>query len=157
MNEHLYRQFEMSRNYFLKSIGAIAPEILDIQPEGYNNTIHWHIGHVLTVTEQFVFGFPQKSAHLPERYIELFGNGTKPADWKGEVPTVEELHTKLEEQLARIKEVPEELLEAKLAKPLLGLETHRELVNMAIIHEANHLGQLHAIELLINRTSNANN
>ncbi|MDN4074307.1 DinB family protein [Fictibacillus terranigra] len=152
MNQHLYKQFEMTRGLFLRNVSNVPAEIVDIQPEGFNNTIHWHIGHVLTVTEQFLFGFPKKSAYLPEDYVEWFGNGTKPADWKGAVPSVEELVNQLQEQLVRIKDIPEEALDEKLKKPFLGLETFRELANFAVFHETNHLGQLHTIKLLVERT-----
>ncbi len=74
-----------------------------MQPEGFNNTIHWHVGHMLTVAEQFMFGFPKKSESLPANYMEFFATGTKPADWHGEVPSVQELSVQLQEQLNSIK------------------------------------------------------
>ncbi|WHY73519.1 DinB family protein [Fictibacillus enclensis] len=149
MNQELYRQFEMTRGFFLRSISKISPELVDIQPQGYNNTIQWHIGHVLTVTEQFLFG---KSFALPGKYVEWFGKGSKPVDWQGDVPSIEELTPELEKQLLRIKEIPEEALEQKLEKPFLGLETFRELAAMSLFHESNHLGQLHSMKLLLERT-----
>jgi uncharacterized damage-inducible protein DinB len=149
MSKLIFKQYEVARNYLLKNVGAIDESIVDIQPEGFNNTLHWHIGHVLTVAEQFMFGYPKKSAHLPANYLELFGNGTKPADWQGEVPSVQELSAQLVQQMNRIKEIPPESFSEKLKAPFLGQETYGELANFAIFHEAMHLGQIQAMKRVL--------
>jgi hypothetical protein len=149
MSELLFKQFELTRSSFLKNIEGITAEQAGVQPEGFNNNIHWHIGHVLTVTEQFMMGYPKKSNHLPANYIELFGNGTRPSEWTGDVPSVDVLRDQMKLQLGRIKEVPASMLDEKLKKPFLGLETFGELANMALFHEAYHLGQIHAMRKLV--------
>lgn len=149
MNELVMKQLVLTRTNFLKEVNGLDKGIVEVQPEGFNNTIQWMIGHVLTVAEQFHFGFPKQSAHLPENYIGLFGNGTKPADWNGEIPSVDVLVEQLKEQLGRIKEIPGERFNVVLEKPFLGLETVGELANMAAFHEANHLGQIHTIARVI--------
>lgn len=149
MSELLFKHFELTRSFFLKNVDALDESITEVQPEGFNNTIHWHVGHVLTVAEQFMFGFPKKSNSLPEKYMELFATGTKPADWQGDVPSVSELSAQLKEQIKRIKEIPAESLNEKLKNPFLGLETFGEVANFAIFHEANHLGQIHAMKRVI--------
>ncbi|MBT2637832.1 MULTISPECIES: DinB family protein [unclassified Bacillus (in: firmicutes)] len=149
MSELLFKQFELTRGSFLKTTEGITTEQASVQPEGFNNNIHWHIGHVLTVTEQFMMGFPKKSSHLPVNYIELFGNGTRPSDWTGDVPSVEVLRDQLKAQLGRIKEIPPSMLDEKLKKPFLGMETFGELANMSLFHEAYHLGQIHVMRKLV--------
>lgn len=149
MNELTFKHFEMTRGFFLKSIEGIMEETANQQPEGFNNTIKWHVGHVLTVTEQFMFGFPKKSTNIPEIYAQLFGNGTKPADWVENAPSMEELIGQLEVQVNRLKEVPAESLDEKLKKPFLEFETFGELANMALFHEAHHLGQIHIMKRII--------
>jgi uncharacterized damage-inducible protein DinB len=149
MSELVFKNFELTRNFFLKNVEAYNDAIVDVQPEGFNNTIHWHVGHVLTVAEQFMFGFPNKSTSFPANYMELFATRTKPADWQGDVPSVQELTTQLREQLNRIKEIPAEALLERLKQPFLGCETFGELTNFAIFHEANHLGQIHAMKRVI--------
>ncbi|RSD24978.1 DinB family protein [Mesobacillus subterraneus] len=150
MSELLFKQFELTRNYFLRNIDGLTAEEADVQPEGFNNTIHWHIGHILTVTEQFMMGYPKKSSHLPSNYLDLFGKDTRPADWVGDIPSIEVLAVQLKEQLGRIKEVPPHMLDEKLKQPFLGLETFGELANMALFHESYHLGQIHAMKRLLN-------
>lgn len=149
MNDLVLKSFEMTRGFFLREVEGISQEVASVHPEGFNNNIHWHIGHVLTVTEQFMFGFPYKTANLPANYVDLFGNGTKPADWSNTVPTVEELIEQLKDQVVRLKEIPTENLNESLKKPFLGLETVGQLANMALFHEANHLGQIHTMKRLV--------
>ncbi|MEH7437982.1 DinB family protein [Neobacillus drentensis] len=149
MSELLFKGYEVARRYFVKTVESLDESMVDVQPEGFNNTLHWHVGHVLTVAEQFMFGFPKKSAHLPANYVELFGNGTKPADWQGEVPSVKVLVEQLKEQLGRIKEIPVESFDAKLKTPFLGQETFGELTSFAIFHESQHLGQIQAMKRVI--------
>ena len=36
-------------------------------PQGFNNHIHWHVGHVLTVTEFHVFALSEQPQVLPEK------------------------------------------------------------------------------------------
>ncbi|TCP29231.1 DinB family protein [Scopulibacillus darangshiensis] len=149
MNKFMQKQFELTRGYFIKNVEMIPENIADVQPEGFNNTIHWHIGHVLTVGEQFLLGFPHKSTHLPANYIELFGNGTKPADWKGDVPSIGELTAQLKEQLGRIKEVSDDQLDQTLEEPFMGLKTFRELAGLTLMHESNHLGEIKAMKRVV--------
>ncbi len=142
MSELILKSFEVTRNYLIKNIDSMSESVVDVQPEGFNNNIHWHVGHVLTAAEQLVFGFPKKSTNLPANYMELFATGTKPADWKGDVPSVQELSAQLKEQLKRIKEIPVESFSERLETPFLGQETFGELANFAIFHESLHLGQM---------------
>ncbi|QHA34416.1 DinB family protein [Rossellomorea marisflavi] len=152
MNQSLYSQFQLTRAQLLNEIKDLKADVIDVQPEGLNNTIHWHIGHVLTVTEQFMFGFDSLGNVLPARYAELFGYGSKPADWSGDVPSVEELSSQLQDQLVRINELSDEHLAQPLEQPFHGLKTFGELAHLSLSHESQHLGQMHAIKLLAERT-----
>ncbi|MDQ0217626.1 DinB family protein [Peribacillus cavernae] len=151
MSELLFKQFELTRNNLLDEVSALNPAIFDIQPEGFNNTIHWHIGHVLTMAEQLVFGFPKESNNLPENYVGLFGYGTKPSDWQGEVPAVEQLVEQLKEQAVRLQQIDADRLQVELKEPFLGLTTFGEIANMTVFHEAYHLGQIHAMNRFISK------
>ncbi len=50
------KQFEITRGALLKFMETLDDKTADTQPEGFNNTIRWHIGHVLTAAEVFMFG-----------------------------------------------------------------------------------------------------
>ena len=154
MSELLFKQFELTRGKFVNFVGDLEEETAGIQPNGFNNTIHWHVGHVLTVAEQFMFGFPKKSTQLPANYMQLFATGTSPAAWEGDVPSVQELIIQLQDQLARIKEIPVDSFNQRLKTPFLGQETFGELANFALFHEGIHLGQMQAMKRIINAKVN---
>ncbi|API93244.1 MULTISPECIES: DinB family protein [Virgibacillus] len=148
MSKDLIEQFAFNRNMLFTELDKLDESLIDKQLEGLNNTVRWHIGHILTVAEQFLFGFPNQSKHLPETYISLFGNGTKPADWPEEVPSLKELRANLQEQFDRAMKLQPEYFATKLEKPFLGQDTIGGLTKVAVFHEAHHTGQLHTISLL---------
>ncbi|MDM5213876.1 DinB family protein [Peribacillus sp. NJ4] len=148
---YVKNQLTAMRSNLLKEIEGINPEFMDVQPEGFNNTIHWHLGHVLTAAEKFLLN---SNSDLPENYSQLFGYGSKPADWTGDVPSVEVLKQQLQEQLGRLLEIPEERLTEKAAQPFNGMETVGEFINFVVLHEANHIGQIHAMKLFIKKSTN---
>ena len=149
MSQLLFNNIDLTRSFFIKNVEPIEEGLADIQPEGFNNTIHWHIGHILTTTESLVFGFPKKTSNLPANYMELFAKGTKPADWEGDVPSISVLTSQLKEQLSRMKEIPVESLNVELKEPFLGQKTYGELVNFALFHENLHLGHIQAMKRVI--------
>lgn len=146
VTDYLIKQAEITRNGLLGDVDKLDTELMDVKPEGFNNTIHWQIGHILTVSEQFLFGFPKQTQHIPKHYYDLFTNGTKPDDWSGDVPSVDTLTNQLKDQLERMKQIPTEQFEQKLEKPLFGQDTFGGLAAFAVFHEANHIGQIHAMD-----------
>lgn len=151
--DYLNSRFVLTRGSVLKTIEEISPEIVDVQPEGFNNTIRWHIGHIVTSAEQILLGYPQ-TTNLPANYLGMFGYGTKPADWTGDIPSVEELANQLKEQQNRLLEIPEKRLTEKLEEPFLGMETVGEIVSLTLFHESNHLGQIEAMKRMIETKRN---
>jgi uncharacterized damage-inducible protein DinB len=146
MVQALTKEFQFIRQRLFKSMEETSPEVLDIQPQGFNNTLHWHVGHILTTAENFLFDGNQQ---IPENYNGLFAKGTKPSEWPEEVPSVEILLDQLKEQLQRIEEIPNERFGEVLPEPKFGATTFGELVSFTAYHEAFHYGQIHAIKRLI--------
>ncbi|CAM4020152.1 DinB family protein [Bacillus paramycoides] len=141
------KQFEITRGALLKFMENLDDKTADTQPEGFNNTIRWHIGHVLSAAELFMFG--REFKHLPSEYPGLFGYGTRPSKWETEGPSLEVLKPQLQEQAKRISAIPAEAFENKLPERFLGLETVGELYGMMLYHEADHIGQMKAMERII--------
>lgn len=141
------KQFDLTRGALVKFMQTLDTETADKQPEGFNNTIRWHIGHVLSTAEAFMFG--REFKHLPSEYPSLFGFGTRPSEWKTEGPSLEVLMSQLQEQAQRIKAIPAEAFEQKLPEPFLGLETVGELYGMMLYHEADHIGQMKAMKRIV--------
>ena len=144
-------QFELTRGMLLNFVNGLNEEVVEIQPAGFNNNIHWHIGHLLVTAESFMFAYPQNSANIPVEYAALFGMGSKPADWEGGVPSIQELAGLLKEQAGRIAEIPEHCFPHPLPFkfPVEGIDTFGDLYNLMLHHEAEHLGQMKAMKRVI--------
>ena len=91
MESTIFHHVERVRRSTLKLAEGLDGAMLDVRPAGFNNTIRWNLGHILTVQEGLLFGRANEPMNTPEHYRELFGNGTKPADWTVEPPTLAEL------------------------------------------------------------------
>ena len=146
MGELIKKQFGRTRAVLSKTLEGVSPEALDIVPEGFNNNIRWQLGHILVTAELFLF---KGQETLPTSYNELFGPGSKPANWTGDVPSVATLFEQLNEQLARIQEVDTTTFDIKLEKPFIGNETVGELAAMGAFHEAMHVGQIQALKRIV--------
>jgi hypothetical protein len=149
MSKLIKQQFTRTRGKLSETLEDVSTEVFEIVPDGFNNNIHWQLGHLLITGELFLFG-GQKN--LPENYRDFFKPGTKPSDWTSEVPSVNTLLGQLNEQLDRINDIPAEVFERKLPKPFLGNETAGELAAMGAYHEAMHLGQIQSLKRLIEVT-----
>lgn len=146
MGDIIKMQFEVIRERILQKLEGLPVEIVDHQPEGFNNTIHWNLGHLIWVTEKFLF---KENEKLPAHYDVYFGPGTKPADWQGKGPSMDELFNCLKEQLIRIKEIPTHHFLENLPEPLIGRHTKGELAGFLVYHEAYHFGQMAAMLRII--------
>jgi uncharacterized damage-inducible protein DinB len=148
MSHYLVMQFEMTRERLQQFLKSTSETLSDQMPKGFNNTIRWNVGHILTVADAF-FGLKM----LPTVYKDLFWKGTKPADWTGEVPSLETLASQLQQQTAQIKDTFAERLKEKLAKPIYlngyQIETIGSVFSFNNIHEATHLGYMNALKRAI--------
>ncbi|WP_085994453.1 DinB family protein [Oceanobacillus senegalensis] len=145
MSNLIKMQFRMTRDSLFKEIEGLR-ESLDVQPRGFNNTIHWHVGHILVVTEKFLF---PENGKLPTKYKELFDTGSKPSEWEWEVPAMESLVQQLKDQQNRIMEIPDERFADKMPEPVFGVNTYGEVVSIIAHHESHHSGQIHAMKRLV--------
>lgn len=139
-------QYDLTRQQFLQFAKDADASVTEVEPTGSRNNLHWHMGHVLVVTEKFLFNYPKGSTHIPETYNEWFAPGTKPADWPSDVPNVSEITDQLEKQLTRINELTDDDLAKEIPFEFGNFKTYGELYELAIHHEAEHLGQMKAMK-----------
>jgi hypothetical protein len=143
--EYVLATLEKHRGRLLTLAEGCPEDKRNVVPTGFNNSIHWQIGHVLTVTERLIFGITEQTLSLPENYVALFGNGTKPADWKEEPPAWDMIIAQLKDQPSRIRESLSGKLETLVKENFLKAENIGELINSSTIHEANHAGTISAM------------
>jgi len=148
-NEIIFNQIELARGWTIDVSESISHGVVNVKPNGFKNTIHWQIGHILTSTEYFLFDLVNDENHLPENYTELFGSGTKPDDWEGDVPTIEQLVAQLKAQLVRMRKISAPQLTKKLVKPMHGFETLADCAAFSVLHEVLHVGKIEEMERVI--------
>ncbi|MED4781572.1 DinB family protein [Brevibacillus choshinensis] len=137
------------RQIALHQIQSIPEEKFDIQPEAFNHTIRWNVGHIVFALDFFFsLGFPFHS-NLPESYAGFFHTGTKPSDWTSQPPSKEELMHYLSQQLNRLSEISpaimDEILKAPIEMGPVRFETVGEVCNFAFCHEAMHLSTISSL------------
>jgi uncharacterized damage-inducible protein DinB len=142
------------RNILLHHIQSVPEELFDVQPEAFNNTIRWNLGHIM-VSQNGMFAPCQlDTIALPESYAGFFQMGTKPADWTVAPPSKDEMIQYLSQQLNHLSEISPEKLNESLAKPIdfgpLHFETVGEMVNFAFVHEAMHAATISSLLKVIN-------
>jgi uncharacterized damage-inducible protein DinB len=141
------KQFNLARTALITFFQEMDEETADIQSKYFNNTIRWHIGHVLVVNEKLLFRYPKKSENIPANYADLFGSGTKPANWTEEPPSLEELTKNLVEQQERMNDFDDLFWKSNVTfkVPFGSVETFGDLLIMLGHHESEHLGKMKAM------------
>lgn len=143
-------QLNFARIYTQGHLQSVKDEQWDIQPEGFHNTIRWHVGHIFVSMENLVHrGLPEYEVVHPE-WAKLFGTGTKPSDWTEAPPTNEQLLSALAEQPARVKEFLTGKLDQQMPDVMsLGkfhdMATVEAVIQFAIWHEGVHAGIIFAL------------
>lgn len=146
MSEIIVNTAKTVRQILLHQVQSIQEDLFDNQPEGFNNTIRWNIGHIIYCMDKYLtlsFGSPSK---IPSQYEELFNSGTKPSDWTIIPPSKEELVQILQEHLSDFSELKPESLDKILQPPFemgpFHFTTAGELLNFSLMHESIHLGTI---------------
>ncbi|WP_070120342.1 DinB family protein [Bacillus marinisedimentorum] len=153
--KEILKQVRFVRDLTLNAVEKLDEQTIDEKPPGFRNTIRWNIGHIITSQELLLGKFTGISAmSLPDSYIELFSPGTKPADWKQEAPSLDELNRMLKEQPQRIEDALSGKLDDPVAKPFkIGaqgeLSRIGEILNFTIYHEGLHQGHISALQRAI--------
>lgn len=146
MNDAMFFQLmKFIRNRTLATIDG-TPEHLAMEiPEGFNNHLLWHYGHIFVSHELLLYSFVKEEHSLPPHYIELFNRGSNPREWKHGPPSLLELRAKLEEQPQRTIDTFSGRLKEKGEKPYAfgpdtQLTTLGEVLGFANWHEGLHQG-----------------
>ncbi|GIO34672.1 MULTISPECIES: DinB family protein [Paenibacillus] len=144
---YLFGLMLKNRNTVISKVENLPADKRIVVPQGFNNNIHWQLGHLLTVTSAILFRFSGRDSVVPDDYQAFFGNGTKPADWNGEPPAWDTLIQGLTEQCKLI----EDTFTGKLGEPLAikdnfaKAETVGEAFAVNLGHENYHLGMINAM------------
>jgi hypothetical protein len=142
MNHPMLFQLMMARDWCIEVAESCPKELSEIKMDVFNNTIHWHVGHILNVAERMMFNRSDKSTYHSSAFIKWFESGTRPTDWIEHPPKLEELIVLLKEQQARIRSITPDNFNDRLDKPFYGFKTYGECAGFVAIHETLHVGKM---------------
>lgn len=126
----------------------------DYQPEGFNNNIRWHAGHLFVTMETFIQQGMPSYEPVNLEWVKWFDDGTSPSEWDENVPSGEELLAALRKQLDWIIPFIEDKLAGDMSEPLLigdnvlTIESNEGLIQFLAWHEGVHAGVIHALNLV---------
>jgi uncharacterized damage-inducible protein DinB len=147
--EQIFSQMAYIRSRTIKWIEEVDSALLDIIPKNFNNTIHWHTGHILLVQDRLTLRLIGEEIGLPDEYNTWFANGTKPADWITQPPAVGFLLEELKAQTVRLHKQITAKLTTPIVIPFLNKDTLGETLNHSLYHEGIHLGYMMALKRAI--------
>jgi len=144
--EQIFKQVDMIRQSTLKEMEGISEEQADQIPDGFRNNIRWNLAHIYVTQNILLSDYGGKNIETPSRDLEMFAPATKPADWEGEAPTLEEIKQQLEEQPAKLKETLSGQMDDEAEEAFMTLPTVGEILNFTLYHEGAHVGIVKAIK-----------
>jgi hypothetical protein len=97
-------------------------------PAGFNNSILWQLGHILTETDGLITRLSGVNQSLSAEYKTLFVNGTKPSEWDREPPSWDEILFQLKGQISLIHRVFAGKLDTRFKDNPFKGETVEELL-----------------------------
>lgn len=103
-DSYVLNLFADLRKQILHAVSSLRESQWERIPGGFNNHLHWQIGHVLTITDELVFGFAGTGSRISPEYQQLFASGTNPAYWPQRVPGTEVIIDNLQRQMTEICE-----------------------------------------------------
>lgn len=142
--------FQFARFANMQTLHTTEASELDQIPTGYNNSLRWNVGHVITMAENLLSLSEHYTPTLPSHYSALFNMGTSPKEWTEEPPTAEDLIQQSKKQLEAVEALIENHADKPLVKnfELYGFEftTPADLLSFICFHEGIHQGTIKAIK-----------
>ncbi len=143
-------QTMMYRHFIAEMVKPMMPHA-EVIPAGWNNNLHWHLGHLVTVPRALTLGLLGEPLGIPDDYRKWFAKGTSPATWGDDpVPSAEHLLRELTgksealfDELAGKEDVPF----PKTYTVTIGIDLTSVAVALpfSMSHDGIHLGLLLAL------------
>lgn len=148
----LFNTLSRTRRNILKQLEALPAEKRSVVPPGFNNNIHWQLGHIVTLAERILYGFSGKEGQLSANYPLFFASGTRPSEWIGEPPAWDEIMQVFQTQQSTFIEAFAENLDepVKNRDNFAKAETIRHLLELNVSHESSHAGMITAMIRVLN-------
>lgn len=148
-DENVFGQLKFWRRFLMDELNEVSDDDCYRTPEGYPNNLLWNAGHILVINDSYLATLAGGEKQLEKQYSHWFSRGTSPADWGDELPELQDVLAKLEEQTSGIQTAYSGKLRHKVTRPLENVETVEELLCFLISHECYHLGVMRSMKRLL--------
>ena len=142
----------ITRNNILGLIDELSVSQLNAIPEGFNNNIIWHIGHLLATQQLLTYGLSGIDFLLSDNIIEEFRKGTKPEKEYLE-DDIEELKFVFIEVITETEvDFNEGVFKTFNSYPTsfgITLETVSDAITFNNVHEGLHMGLIMSMRKLV--------
>lgn len=148
--DFVFKMMDRAQMNILKYAENVSEEAKMTIPEGFNNNLHWNLGHILAVSDRVVYGLSGREPVLPAAYKTYFAPGTRPSEWQGEPPAWDELIEELRQLPQRFRDS----FAGKQNEPLADTnnfakaETLGDLLMLNVSHMNQHAGFMNALARL---------
>lgn len=150
--EELVKALMTCRGYMTMHTNGLTNEQLLAVPDGLENSILWHLGHLFHSHCSMTYGNCGIDSPSPDNYADLFKGGTKPADWS-DTPSVEEVTANFNGIMEKIvgdytAGKFESFKSVELA-PGMNLDSIEDALGFVLIHESVHHGNIITMRRLL--------
>lgn len=146
--------FKYSRTASLIALSKVEDKYLDVQPEGYPNTIRWNAGHVYVTVEEYLNKADHDYEIANPKWFDYFLDGTRPSEWPEEgVPSMQEILDALKEQETRVETYFKDKLDQPASEDhvirTINLDSPDAAIQFCTWHEGIHLGVIKSLILAV--------
>ncbi len=150
--QYHFTTLKATRQNILKMVDGLTTEQLNKIPEGFNNNLAWHLGHVLITQQLLNYKLAGLSPKVSDEWIAKYRKGTKP-----EAPITEaeitDIKTQLTTSIADLeKDFSEGIFKNYKTYPTsygVELTSIEDAVAFNNVHEAMHLGNVISMRKLV--------
>lgn len=150
----LLRNFSDLRSFSLKFVANVGAEAAMTVPDGFKNSLHWQVGHLLYTQDIALFGWCGLPSRLGRYFPEYFGRGTSPGDYDSLAPDWDDLLSIADRESRALPEVLDRMGGA-LVKPVrlmdIGMGKAGETLPFLMAHEGEHIAHIKRLRAAVLR------
>lgn len=144
---------QRTRQYMKRLADEVTEAQLTRIPDGYNNHILWHLGHVVVTQQILHYQLAGLPMYVDEAMCNMFKNGTSPKEWQTQpaIDRIFSLMTDLPEKLLHDYEAGrfQAYQERRLTRAGFDLKTIEDAIAFNNFHEGVHTGYVMAMKRLV--------
>jgi len=141
-----------TRSKILEVISSLSNEQLNKIPEGFNNNIIWHLGHLIAAQEGIFYLRGKLELNIDQDFFNLFKNGSRPEREidAGEIEIIRSLlFTGLDQFEADLQKNVFSNYPAWTSSMGIEINSIEDAINFLVFHEGLHFGQISVFKRII--------